>query len=164
MLAQPPCAGADELFLETRELPAASLAPERPAEAAAAAAAGGLLGLSGGDGGAVGGAARGFDDGRAQLTGLSLDAHAQSHAHACAHAQVGADEPRSSSLVVFASNAGGTRMYAAALRSRRSEPAGARTVGGAAAEAEGEVYVLRGLMTARRVAGGVAAFLEHLLA
>jgi hypothetical protein len=46
-------------------------------------------------------------------------------------------------LVVFANNAGGSRMYGVAP--------------------DGRVYVLRGLLTTRPVAGSVLAFLQHLL-
>jgi len=75
-------------------------------------------------------------------------------------------------LVVFASNSAGSRAYAvitssgsdivASSRSRVAPPAGAPRAG-ALTEKSGEVYVLRGLMTSRKVAGSVVAFLQHLL-
>jgi hypothetical protein len=57
--------------------------------------------------------------------------------------------PRPSLLVIFVANAGGSRRIGVAV---------------SRSEAHGAVYVLRGLLTARRVAGSVAAWLQHLLA
>lgn len=47
-------------------------------------------------------------------------------------------------LVVFASNPGGSKAYAVT--------------------AGGEVYVLRGILTTRKIADGIVAFLQHILA
>jgi hypothetical protein len=175
--------GADELFWEQRELPPLSLAPE-PGAAPAAGALAGLaaggeepltrLSLAAGEAprasppaaGATAGAPLALGE-AAGLAGAALanrptgggDGDSGGRGGCCGDgggggggsalagdsaAPAGPGPAAAERLVVFAANAGGSRMYAAS-------------------PADGRVYVLRGLITTRLAAAGVAAFLQRIL-
>jgi hypothetical protein len=182
--AQPPtpALAADELFTEEAELPFISLALERPLPSHATALA---------------------PTPSATVSFGATAAPGVVRRGAGAAAACGAPEPRRARLVVFASNAGGSRRVGVEVCGTAAAGAGPGpgaagiavlefTGGGSAAGDEargsgsgappiggdpgsggappigggpgGGVYVLRGLMTARRVAGSVGAWLQHLLA
>lgn len=167
---------ARELFLEERDLGGVSLAPSSSARSggdgniagAGAAAAVALAERAAGgweQTGAVHASASAFGG------AATAAAAAASQAGPSSEQQQEQQEHRRAKLVVFASNAGGSRMYAvdagdAADGGGDGGSSGGDGDGGGGERRRrggGEVYVLRGLMTTRRVAGSVEAFLAKLL-
>lgn len=178
-LPHPGPSAACELFLELRELPALRLTPEA-AGAAAQRECVGVGGLAGGGpaggweraprtradclgpgsaqpaaGTALGGAEGSGDQDGTPLVRSSGTTREADPSGSGRGTGAGARVP----LVVFATNSGGSRLYGVCAGGDGG--GGGRGGGG---EGGGEVFVLRGLMTTRRVAGSVSGFLARLVA